>query len=90
MAFFGDTGKFASAGRQRISSIQDTGILTTSIQFAEGETGTSLQGYSPTSPVVTATHGSVGSVSYDPVQHIFTVSIAPGADQTASISISKS
>jgi hypothetical protein len=90
IAFLGDTGKFASASKQRIGPIQDTGILTTSIQFAVGETGASIQGYSPTAPVVTATHGSVVSVSYDPAQHIFTISIAPGADQTATFSISRS
>jgi hypothetical protein len=90
IAFFGDTGKFVSAGRQRIGPIQDSGILNTSIQFTEGETSTSIQGYSPTPPVVTANQGSVGPVTYDPVRQIFTVVVTPSSNQTASISISKS
>jgi hypothetical protein len=90
VAFLGDTGKFVSAGRQRIGPIQDNGILSTSIQFAAGEINTSVQGYSPTAPVVTVNEGSLSLVSYDPVRRLFTIVIAPGANQTASISISKS
>jgi hypothetical protein len=90
IALLGDTGKFVSAGQQRIGPIQDNGILSTSIDFAAGEVNTSIQGYSPTPPVVTVTKGSLGLVSYDPVRHIFTIVVAPAADQTANISISKS
>lgn len=90
IAFLGDTGKFVSAGRQRIGPIQDDGILSTSIQFANGEINTSIQGYSPTPPVVTVTKGSLSLVSYDPARHIFTIVVAPGDDHTADILLSKS
>lgn len=90
IAFLGDTGKIVSAGRQRIGPIQDDGILSTSIQFADGEINTSIQGYSPTAPVVTVTKGSLGLVSYDPARHIFTIVVAPGDDHTAGIFLSKS
>lgn len=90
IGFLGDTGKFVSAGRQRIGPIQDDGILSTSIQFASGEVNTSVQGYSPTAPVVTATHGSLGLVSYDATRHIFTIVVSPASDNTATLSISKS
>jgi hypothetical protein len=89
IGLIGDTGKFVSAGRQRIPQIEDQGILTATIRFAMGETSTVIQGYSPTAPVVTAITGSVTQFSYDSVARIFTFTVAPDhAARTAVVSIS--
>lgn len=92
IAFLGDTGKFVSMGHQRIPQVQDRGILTATIQFAAGEPNTTIQGFSPTRPIVNVTKGTAGQPSYDPVTHIFTVTVAPdpGDDHVATVSISKS
>jgi hypothetical protein len=72
--------------------VQDRGILTATVQFAVGELNTIVQGYSPTAPVITVIKGSASQQSYDPVAHIFTVTVAPdsGNDNAATISISTS
>jgi hypothetical protein len=90
IALLGDTGKFVSVGRQRIRQVADQGILTATIQFAAGEASTTIQGYSPTPPVVTAISGSAGQTSYDSVAHIFTITVAPGPgpDHVAVVSVS--
>src|SRR5271155_1099303 len=77
IALLGDTGKFVSAGHQRLPQVQDQGILTATIRFAAGEANTSIQGYSPTAPIVTAVTGTASQLSYDPVAHIFTLTVAP-------------
>jgi hypothetical protein len=77
IGLIGDTGKFVSAGHQRIPQIEDQGMLTATIRFAAGEANAVIQGYSPMPPVVTAITGSATQTSYDPVAHIFTLMVAP-------------
>ncbi|HLX44240.1 MAG TPA: hypothetical protein VKR43_12435 [Bryobacteraceae bacterium] len=90
IALLGDTGKFVTVGRQRVRQVADQGILTATLQFAAGEASTTIQGYSPTPPVVTAISGSVGQITYDPVAKLFTIPVAPGggANHLAAVSIS--
>jgi hypothetical protein len=85
IALLGDIGKFASIGRQRISTWSDDGTLTATIAFAAGETVT-LQGYAPTAPTATASTGTVGPVTFDAAAKRFTVLVSP-AGTTATIGL---
>jgi hypothetical protein len=78
MAFLGDAGKFASVGKQRISTWSDDGTLRATVTFAPGETVT-LHGYAPTAPTATATTGTVGPVTFDATNRRFTVLVSPVA-----------
>jgi len=90
IALLGDTGKFNSASRQRIPVMNDSGLMVASIHFTAGETGTTIRGYSPTPPVVSAVSGSIGPVNYNSATGLFTVSVLPeaGEDNTAILTIS--
>ena len=88
IAFLGDTGKFVSLGQQRIPQVQDSGMLKVSVQFAAGETGATLQGYSPSAPVITMTEGTLSGSTYNPVGQIFSVTVVPGADLVVTLSLS--
>jgi hypothetical protein len=90
IALLGDTGKFNSASRQRIPVMNDSGVLVIAVQFAAGEAGTTIRGYSPNPPVVSAITGSIGPVSYDPVAGLFAVSVLPepGDDNLATLTLS--
>jgi hypothetical protein len=91
IALLGDTGKFVSLGHQRVPQVQDTGILKVSIQFAAGETGTTIQGYSPSAPVITMTEGTVSQSTYNPVSQVFSITVAPAAgDTVVTLSLSAS
>lgn len=88
IGFLGDAGKFVSLGKNRISQLTDNGTVQATITFAQGETSVTIHGYSPASPVVTASDGSVGTVSYNSSTHLFSVPVSPGVDGSAAISIS--
>jgi hypothetical protein len=90
IALLGDTGKFNSASRQRIPVMNDSGLMVTSVHFAAGETGTTIRGYSPNPPVVSAASGSIGPVSYNSATGLFKVSVLPdvGEDSTATLVLS--
>ncbi len=92
IALIGDTGKFTTMGQQRIPQVYDHGILDITIQFAYGEQSTTIQGYSPTPPVISVNKGSVGQVTYDPVTNRFSIIVAPGPgdDHVAGFSMSVS
>jgi len=85
MAFLGDTGNFVSLGRKRITALTDNGTIIASVAFASGESARSLFGYSPSAPVITATHGQVGTVNYNGSTGLFNVLVMPGSGATATI-----
>lgn len=47
IALLGDTNKFVTRGKKRISSISDDGLLRATVVFAPGETNVALCGYAP-------------------------------------------
>lgn len=90
IGFLGDAGKFVSLGKKRISQLSDNGSVQATITFADGETSLTMRGYSPTSPNVTASDGSVGSVIYDSSTGLFSFAVSPGSDGSAIITIAQS
>ena len=90
IAFLGDTNKFVSLGKKRISVLTDTGIVKATVAFAANETNVTLWGYAPAAPYVWALAGAVGATSYDPVKHIFSLNLAPGTSASALVAVSLS
>src|SRR5215471_3951637 len=89
MALLGDTDKFVTRGKKRISQISDNTDLTATVVFAPNEYSLTLRGYSPVAPAASAYKGSVGNVSYDTTKKVFSFDVLPGSDGIASIKISK-
>ncbi len=78
IAFFGDSGKFATMGRERIASLTASrGAVRAEIVFAAGETSVRLFGYAPSKPTVTARSGRVGRIHFDPATHEFSFELSP-------------
>ncbi len=90
IAFLGDTNKFVSLGKKRISVLTDTGIVKATVVFAANETNVTLWGYAPTAPYVWTLDGAVSASTYDPVKHIFSFRVAPGALASALLAVSLS
>jgi hypothetical protein len=77
IAFFGDSGKFVSTGRQRISRIKDQpGKLTAAVLFADGEKTIELRGYAGAKPSVAVQDGTAGDVIFDSPSRHFTVKVS--------------
>ncbi len=87
IALLGDTNKYVCLGKKRIPELSDAGALQTTVQFAPGETNVTLSGYAPSTPFVWAVTGAVDPVAYDPGNHFFSVNVAPGAAQTAALTL---
>ena len=76
IAFFGDSGKFVSTGKQRISRIQEEpGKLTATVLFAGGEKMVELHGSAGTKPSVKVRNGQAGEVEFDPITGHFAVEV---------------
>ena len=88
IAFLGDTNKFVTRGKKRISSFSDTGLLRASVAFAAGENNVTLCGYAPSSPYAFALSGSTNNLTYSPAAHIFTLRVSPGASGSATVAFS--
>lgn len=88
IAFLGDAGKFVALGKKRITHLTDTGSVRASITFASGETSVTLRGYAPSQPYVTASDGTVGTVTYNSATGLFSYPVSPGADRAASVTMS--
>lgn len=85
IALFGDLGKFASMGKQRIASVEEAPhSVTAQVLFGAGDNSVTLFGDAPSAPSVTVQGGSAGSVSFRQRDGYFTVRIQPGASTTAS------
>ncbi len=87
IAFLGDTDKFVSLGRKRISQLADNGTIQATIAFARNEGAITLSGYAPSQPKVSASNGSVGTVSYSATTSLFNITVKQGSDNAASITI---
>jgi len=88
LALLGDTNKYVSLGKKRISDLSDSGVLSATIQFSTSETNLTLSGYAPAIPFVSAPIGTVHSVNYDAAKHWFTAIVAPGPLQSATATLS--
>ena len=87
MAFLGDAGKFVSLGKKRISNLTDDGTIQATVLFAPSERSITLHGYAPAPPQVSATHGRVSAISYNPLSHLFSFSLSTRAAQVVSLQI---
>jgi autotransporter-associated beta strand protein len=90
IAFLGDTNKFVTLGKKRISTLSDAGVLKVTVSFAPGETNLTLTGYAPSAPYIGALNGAFGAMNYDPAAHIFSINFAPDVSQTATLALSLS
>jgi hypothetical protein len=87
IAFLGDAGKFVSWGKKRLSQLSDSGSVQATINFASGETSLTMYGYAPSQPTVSATDGTVGTLTYNPTTGIFSYPVSPGPDAAATITM---
>jgi hypothetical protein len=77
IAFFGDSGKFVSTGKQRISELKDQpGKLTAAVLFANGEKTVALHGYAGAKPSLAVQNGTASEVTFDPATRHFTVELS--------------
>jgi len=88
MAFLGDTNKYVTLGKKRISALADAGVLQATVSFAPEETNVTLTGYAPSVPYAKALSGSLGGMNYDSVAHLFSLNITPNSEQTAALALS--
>lgn len=88
LALIGDTNKFVTLGKKRISDLADSGFLKATVVFAPGETNVTLCGYAPSAPYATILDGSAGPLSYDAANQFFEVNVAPGGSSSASLALS--
>jgi hypothetical protein len=88
IGFLGDTNKFVTCGKKRISSLSDTGLLRATIVFASGETNVSLCGYAPTNPFAFALAGSTNNLNYDATTHLFSLCVSPDNSGMATVAFS--
>jgi hypothetical protein len=88
MAFLGDTNKFVTRGKKRISSFSDTGLLRATVAFAAGETTVTLCGYAPSSPYAFVLAGATNNLIYSPTTHLFTLNVSPDNSGTATVAFS--
>jgi hypothetical protein len=87
IGLLGDTNKYVSLGKKRISELSDSGSLRATVLFAAGETSVTLSGYAPFAPSVSALNGAVTSVTYDPVKKFFATTLAPDNTGTATVTL---
>ncbi|HWD91443.1 MAG TPA: autotransporter-associated beta strand repeat-containing protein [Verrucomicrobiae bacterium] len=88
IAFLGDTNKFVTLGKKRISTMADAGVLKVTASFAVGETNLTLTGYAPLAPYIGALSGAFGVMNYNPTTHLFSISLAPDGSNTATLALS--
>lgn len=88
IALLGDTNKFVTLGKKRVSSLADKGIIKATVQFAAGETNVTMVGYAPSAPYALALSGSAGPVTYDSAKQLFSVRISPGASGLMNLALS--
>ncbi len=83
IAFAGDSGKFVSLGKKRITQVSDDGTLSVSVAFASGESSVTLHGYATSAPSAIASTGSAGDVTWDATTNMFTVTVVPDGGMAA-------
>ena len=78
IALFGDIGKFASMGRQRIASVAEgPHSVAAQVLFAAGDNSVTLFGDAPSEPSIAVHGGSAGAVSFRPSDGYFSVRVTP-------------
>ncbi len=83
IAFFGDEGKIASTGKQRISYIEEKGeILKIKVLFAKGESSVNLLGYSK-NPIISLK----GTTNYNPNIHVFKINLPSNGKKEVTVTI---
>ena len=81
IALFGDQGKFASMGKERIASVKENAhSVIAQVLFAAGDEAVTLFGDAPSAPSVVAQGGSAGSVAYDHSDGYFSVRVTPDSN----------
>jgi autotransporter-associated beta strand protein len=88
IAFLGDTNKFVTRGKKRISYFSDNGFLRVTVAFAAGETNVALSGYAPSNPYVFSLGSTTNSLTYNATTHLFTLNLTPAASGTATLGVS--
>ncbi len=84
MAFFGDEGKIASMGKERIASLEEgPHSITAEVLFADGEDSVTLFGDAPSAPTTTVRGGSAGAVTFRKTDGYFSVEVSPSPDAQA-------
>ena len=84
IALFGDKGKFASMGKERIASVEEGAhSVTAQVLFAAGDDSVTLFGDAPSAPSVTVHGGSAGAVSFRQGDGYFSVRVTPDSSTTA-------
>jgi hypothetical protein len=85
IALTGDSGKITTAGRRRISAIEDkSDSESVTVKFAAAEKSITLTGYAARQPAVTVAIGGTSSpVKFDAATHQFTAEITPAAGSSA-------
>ena len=82
LALVGDEGKFATLGRKRIASADNSACgLSAIVNFAPGEKSVTLLGWSPSRPRVASPVGAIESVAWDAATGVFRVTVLPGPDR---------
>jgi hypothetical protein len=89
IGFLGDAGHFVSLGKKRITRLTDGGAIEATVAFAKGEDSRTLLGYSPFKPVVAASQGAAADPLYDENTQRFRVTVMPGSDGVAVITIGR-
>ncbi len=81
IALFGDKGKFATMGKERIDSLgEGVNSVTADVLFAKGDDSVTLFGDAPAQPTVKVSGGTAGSVTFDKTSGMFTVAVSPDPD----------
>jgi hypothetical protein len=76
-AFLGDSGKFVSTGRQRVSRLKDEpGRLSATVLFARSEKTIELRGYAGVQPAVSVQNGTFDHEKFDPATRLFTLDVS--------------
>jgi len=88
IAFLGDTGKFASLGRNRVTALADDGVaVRASVSFGRNEGAVTLRGFAQGPVSVSAATGRVSDVAYDSASRQFSFRLQPGTGSAASFTI---
>ena len=81
IALFGDKGKFASMGKERITSVTEgPHSITAQVIFAAGDGSVTLFGDAPSAPSIVVHDGSADAVSFRQTDGYFSVRITPDSN----------
>jgi hypothetical protein len=87
IALVGDLDQFVPMGKKRIPAMTDDGAVHLSVAFAPGESSRTITGYSPFRPVARSAQGGLVPINYSQTTHLFSVTLTPGPEGRASVTI---